>query len=95
VTTSRKLVAAVLVLLGTRLLLIPGEEVRRDEEVRAAYDEYCYCVQIEILCAPTCPCPYPNCMGDFLRRSDEINRRHPLLSILMPRHLLSGWQPYR
>jgi hypothetical protein len=96
VTATHKLiVAAVLTLLVGRLLLIPGEKQRRDVEVRAAYDEYCACLRIDIFCAPAYPCPYPNCMGNFVRRSAEINRRHPLLSVLKPRHLLSGWQPYR
>jgi hypothetical protein len=82
-----------MVLLIGRLALIPAERRKRNAEVRAAYDEYCYCVRIDIFCAPTPPCPYPNCMGDFLRRSEEINRRHLLLSIIDDRNLLSGWSP--
>ena len=92
--TTRRVVATVaLALLSARLLLIPSEALKRDAEVRAAYDEYCYCTRIDIFCAPTQPCPYPNCMGDFLRRSQEINGRHLLLSVIERRNLLSGWQP--
>src|SRR5262245_31419256 len=92
-TTRPVATAAVLALLSGRLLLIPSETRLRDGEVRVAYDEYCSCLRIDILCAPGAPCPYPNCMGDFLRRSEEINRRHLMLSVLKPRNLLSGWQP--
>ena len=94
VASRRKVVATVaLALLIGRLLLIPSERLERDAEVRAAYVQYRYCVRIDILCAPSHPCPYPNCMGDFLRRSAEINRRHFLLSVVERRNLLSGWQP--
>jgi hypothetical protein len=93
---ARRLIgAAMLLVLGGRLLLLPGERVARDEEVQAAYEEYCACVRIHVLCAPSDPCPYPNCMGMFLERSEGINRRHLLLSLVKPRNLLSGWQPYR
>jgi hypothetical protein len=94
--TTRRVVAVVaLALVSGRLLLTSGEILKRDAEVRAAYDEYRYCTRIDILCAPSHPCPYPNCIGDFLRHSEERNRRHLLLSVLKPRHLLSGWQPFR
>jgi hypothetical protein len=95
VTTTRKVVATVaLALLGGRLLLIPSEKLKRDAEVRAAYDEYRYCVRIDILSAASYPCRYPNCLDDFLRHSAEINQRHLLLSIFERRSLLSGWQPH-
>jgi len=94
VTKRWKAIAAVvLALLSVRLLLIPHERLKRDAEVKATYVEYCYCVRIDILCAPADPCPYPNCLGDFLRRSAEINQRHFLLSLVERRSLLSGWQP--
>ena len=83
----------VLALLSGRLLLIPSETRQRDGEVRTAYSEYCSCLRSDVLCKPGTPCPYPNFMGDFLRRSEEINRRHLILSVLKPRNLLSGWQP--
>jgi hypothetical protein len=86
--------AVTLVFIG-RLLLIPGEKLERDAEVQAAYEEYRSCVRIDIFCNPADPCPALNCMGEFLRRSEEINRHHILLSLLKPRHLLSGWQPFR
>jgi hypothetical protein len=90
----RKIAAAVvLALLSGRLMLIPAERRQRDAEVREAYDEYCFCLRIDVLCAPGARCPYPNCMGDFLRRAEEIDRQHLLLSVLKPRNLLSGWQP--
>jgi hypothetical protein len=86
-------VVVVVALLCARLMLIPRETRQRDAEVRAAYDEYCSCLRIDILCAPGGGCPLINCMGDFLRRSEEIDRQHLLLSVLKPRNLLSGWQP--
>jgi hypothetical protein len=96
VTKQRKLVAAAaLVLLAGRLLLLPSERRQRDEEVRGAYAEYCFRTKIEIFHAPGHPGTYKDCLGDFLRHSDEINRRHMLLSLVEPRHLLSGWKPIR
>ena len=95
-STTRRLVATVaLAVLSGRLLLIPSETSKRDTEVRAAYEAYRYCTQIDVLCAPSQRCSYLNCIGDFLRRSEEISRRRLLLSVLKPRHLLSGWQPVR
>ena len=93
--TRRIVTFVVLALLSGRLLLLPSENRTRDAEVQAAYDEYCACLRIEIFCAPANSCPYPNCMRNFIRLSEEINRRHLLLAVLKPRHLLSGWQPYR
>jgi hypothetical protein len=92
-TARRGVIIIVVVLLGGRLLLIPSEKLRREAEVRAAYEDYCDCLRTDIFCAPGGPCPHLNCMGDFLRRSEEIDRQHLLLSVLKPRSLLSGWQP--
>ncbi len=51
-------------------------------------------MDVDIFCAPSVPCQRPNCMGDYLRRATEMNRRYRLLSTFERRNLLSGWQPY-
>jgi hypothetical protein len=90
VTKIKLVTSAVAMALIGRLLLIPGEKLERDAEVEAAYENYRSCVRIDIFCLPAHPCPVPNCIGEFLRRSEEINRHRILLSLLKPRHLLSG-----
>jgi hypothetical protein len=95
VTKIKWVTSTVAMALIARLLFIPGEKLERDAEVQAAYEDYRSCVRIDIFCLPAHPCPVPNCMGEFLRRSEDINRHHTLLSLLKPRNLLSGWQPFR
>ena len=93
-TNTAKLVAAVVAaLLVGRSLLIPNERLKRDAEVRAAYDAYANCVPLEIFCRLEAPCPKPTCMARFLLRSEEIHRRHLLLSALEPRYPLADWHP--
>jgi hypothetical protein len=90
-----KLLASVVILTGfARLLLLPGERVQRDAELHAAYEEYRACMKVDIFCAPSHPCPQPNCMGGYLQNAEEINRRYRLLSAYERRNLLSGWRPY-
>jgi hypothetical protein len=90
-----KLLAAAVILTGFAcLLLMPGERVRRDAELRTAYEEYRACRKVDIFCAPAHPCPQPNCMGDYLRNAEEINGRYRLLSACERRNLLSSWRPY-
>ena len=94
VTNTAKLVAAgVAALLVGRLLLIPNERVKREAEVRAAYDDYARCVPLELFCEFEAPCPKPTCVAQFLLRSEEIHRRHLLLSALAPRYPLADWRP--
>jgi hypothetical protein len=94
-TKIRGVAAVMLLIFGVRLLFLPSERVARDAAVRDAYEDYCACVRVHIFCAPDALCAYTNCMGEFLGRSEEINRKYILLSLLKPRNLLSGWQPYR
>jgi hypothetical protein len=90
-----KLAAAAIILLAlARLVFLPCDILERDTALRAANQEYRSCMDIDILCAPSLPCPQQNCMGEYLRRSAEISGQHALLSVLQCRTLLVGWQPY-
>lgn len=92
---TSKLLAGTIILAGlARLLFIPCDILDRDTELRAANQEYRSCMDIDIFCAPSVPCTQPNCMGEYLRRSAEINGHHALLSMLQGRTLLTGWRPY-
>jgi hypothetical protein len=80
-TDPPKLFAGAVVLAGfARLLLIPCDSLERDAELRSAYQEYRYCMGIDIFCLPASPCPQLNCMGDYLREVEEINARYTFLS---------------
>jgi hypothetical protein len=91
---SRLFVGAIILTSIARLLLVPGERVVRDAELRSAYEEYRLCMKVDVFCPPSHPCPQPNCMGEYLRNAEEINGRYRLVSTLERRNLLSGWRPY-
>ena len=92
---SKLLAGAIILTAFARLLLVPSDRLRRDTELRNAYEEYRACMKVDIFCAPAHPCPRPNCMGEYLENAEQINGRYALLSAFQrQRNLLSGWRPY-
>jgi hypothetical protein len=90
-----KLIAAAIILAGfARLLFIPCDRIQLDAELKSAYETYRSCMNVDILCAPSLPCPRPNCMGDYLRQATALQQRFRLLAVFERRNLLSEWRPY-
>lgn len=86
--------AAMILAVLARLLFIPCDRIQLDAELQSAYETYRSCMDVDVFCAPSAPCPKPNCMGDYLRQATELHRRFRLLTVFERRNLLSDWRPY-